>query len=160
MTVLMAANREIRLLKWESSAENPITKAIDIAYDEDTISEYFSGMKMKSDRRRIVGFTRISSPVKFTQIKKHSQFFHWLQTNKVWVRPTTLSSSRQVKIGWLLHSYPTYTNYAKVTKDLLDRIGMEGLEMELSSHNISHKNANDETMRTNAPEVVTTENDS
>jgi len=81
--VLMAANREIRLLKWESSAENPIAKAINIAYDEDTINEYFSGMKMKSDRRRIVGFTQISSPVNFTQIKKHSQFLHWLQNNKV-----------------------------------------------------------------------------
>ena len=35
----------------------------------------------------------------------------------------------QVEIGWLLHLHPTYTNYAKATKDLLDRIGMEGLKI-------------------------------
>jgi len=32
--------------------------------------------------------------------------------------------------------------------------------MELSSYNISHTNANNETIRTNALKVVTTENDS
>ena len=160
MTVLMAANKGINLLKWDSSSENPIAKAIDIAYDEDTISEYYSGMKMKSDRRRIVGFTRIQSPVKFAQIKKHTNFFHWLQTNKVWVRPTSLSSCRQAKVGWLLHSHPTYTNYAHATQDLLQRMGNTDLEMELTPHTIAHKNGEDEIMRTNALKVVTTEADS
>ena len=75
MNVLMSANSEIKLLKWETSPENPIAKAIDIAYDEDTISEYYSRMKMKSDRQRIVGFTRIHSPVKFAQIKNYTTFF-------------------------------------------------------------------------------------
>jgi len=115
---------------------------------------------MKADRKRIVGFTRISSPVKFAQIKNHSNFFHWLQTNKVWVRPTTLSSSKQSKVGWLLHSHPTYTNFAQATKDLLARINIKDLEIELSPHAISHKNVNDEIMRTNALKVVTTAEDS
>lgn len=74
---LMAANKEIQLLKWESSTKIPIAKAIDTVYDEDTIS------KMKSERKRIEGFTRISSPIKFALMKNHSQCFHWLQTNEV-----------------------------------------------------------------------------
>ena len=160
MTVLMAANKGIKLLKWDNSSENPIAKAIDIAYDEDTISEYYSGMKMKSDRRRIVGFTRIQSPVPFAQIKKHTNFFHWLQTNKVWVRPTSLSSSKQAKVGWLLHSHATYTNQAHATYDLLQRMGNPELELELTPHTIAHKNGDDETIRTNALKVVTTEADS
>ena len=83
MTILMATNREIRLLKWKSLAKNPIAKAINMAYDKDTINEYFSGMKMKSDRRHIVGFMQISSPVNSILLKKKSQFFHWLQNKKV-----------------------------------------------------------------------------
>ena len=42
----------------------------------------------------------------------------------------------------------------------MDGLNLKGLDMELSSHNISHTNANDETMQTNALKVVTTENDS
>lgn len=34
MAVHMAMNKEIRLLKWDSSTENPILKAIDIAHDK------------------------------------------------------------------------------------------------------------------------------
>ena len=65
MVVLMAANSDIELLEWEKTTENPIAKAIDIAYDEDNISRYYSGMKMKSDQKRMVGFTCIYSPLKF-----------------------------------------------------------------------------------------------
>ena len=84
VAVLVAANSDIKLLKWEKTTKK-ISKAIDIVYNKGTIIEYYSGMKMKSDRKRIVGFTRIYSPVKFEQIKSHSNFFHCLQTNKVWV---------------------------------------------------------------------------
>ena len=115
--VLMAANSDIKLLKWEKLTENPIAKAIDITYDEVTISKYYSGMKMKLDQKKIVGFTCIYSPVKFEQIKKHSNFFNWLQTNKVWVQLTTISSSRHTKIRWLLDLHP-YTSFPQATKDL------------------------------------------
>ena len=39
ITVLFAANKKILLTKWIPGDENPISKAIDIAYNEDTISE-------------------------------------------------------------------------------------------------------------------------
>ena len=51
ITVLFAANREILLTKWIPGEENPISKAIDIAYNEDTISEYYSGMKTLHDKK-------------------------------------------------------------------------------------------------------------
>ena len=37
MTVLFASSKDLQLLKWEGSTENPIMAAADIAYDETTI---------------------------------------------------------------------------------------------------------------------------
>ena len=98
ITVLFAADREILLTKWTPGNENPISKAIDIAYDADTIGEYYSGMKTMHDKRRIVGFTRILSTAKFSKTKNHLDFRSWLTRNNMWVRPTTLSSSKHFKI--------------------------------------------------------------
>ena len=160
ITVLFAANREILLTKWIPGNENPIAKAIDIAYDEDTISEYYSGMKTLHDKRRIVGFTRILSNDKFFKTKNHSDFRSWLTRNNVWVRPTTLSSSKHVKIGWLLRSHPTYTNFQMATADLIHRIGTNPpVELELTPHSITHKAADNQTVRTHALKVVTVEKD-
>ena len=74
ITVLFAANREILLTKWILGDENPISKAIDIAYNEDTISEYYLGMKTLRDKKRIIGFTRILSTDKFYKTKNHQSF--------------------------------------------------------------------------------------
>ena len=41
----MAGNKDILLEKWDPSNENPIPKASDIAYNEDTIAEFYAGMK-------------------------------------------------------------------------------------------------------------------
>ena len=119
-------------------------------------------MKVNSDRKRIIGFTVILSPEPFNLIKKHPHFLSWLHIKygKVWVMPTNLSSSNQVKIGWLLKSHPAYTKYLKTTEDLLARIQKKGVELELSPHSISHQNANEKVMRTNTLKVVTTEEDS
>ena len=125
MTVLFAANKSILMEKWSPGEENPIAKAIDIGHSEAVISEYYSGMKTLLDKRRIVGFTRILSNEKFSKTKNHVRFRDWLVRNKVWVRPTTLSSSKHVKVGWLLRSHPTYTNYKRATDDLIQRIGGE-----------------------------------
>ena len=50
MTVLFASSRDIQLLKWEGSTENPIMKAVDIAYNEETIEQFYSGMELQSDK--------------------------------------------------------------------------------------------------------------
>ena len=61
------------------------------------------------------------------------------------------------KIGWLLRSHLSYTNYAKATTDLLERIGVEGAELELSPHTISHTITRGEVLYTPALKVVTME---
>ena len=82
IAVLFSANREILLTKWIPGNENPISKAIDIAYDEDTIGEYFSGMKTLHDKKRVIGFTRILSCDKFQKTKNHAKFRAWLSQNQ------------------------------------------------------------------------------
>ena len=69
------------------------------------------------------------------------------------MRTTSLSSSKHVKIGWLLRSHPTYTNFRKVTEDLKARIGQK-VEIELSPHTISHSTSKNTTIRTQALKVV------
>lgn len=71
-----------------------------------------------------------------------------------------LPSNRQVKIGWSMYSHPIYTNVSKATEDIIEKLGTERLEMELSSHNISHQSTMGEIMRSNALKVVTMEADS
>ena len=71
----------------------------------------------------------------------------WLYTNKVWVNPTMLSSTHHVSVGWLLQFHPTYEKYARVTIDLLHRIGIEGAELELSPHTIPHTTAHGDVLK-------------
>ena len=50
ITVLFAANREIFFTKWILGDENLISMAIDIAYNEEIIGEYYAGMKILHDK--------------------------------------------------------------------------------------------------------------
>ena len=105
----------------------------------------------------MIGYSRILTSDPFWKIKRNNKLFDWLQTNRVWVKPTILSSSKHVKIGWILRSHPSYTNYARATEDLLKRIGVDGAELELSPHSLSHTTLDGQVLRTRALKVVTTE---
>ena len=61
----MAANKDILLEKWEPSNENLISKASDIAYNEDMIAEFYAGMKIMNYKRSIIGYSRILSNESF-----------------------------------------------------------------------------------------------
>ena len=162
ITVLFAANREILLTKWIPGDKNPISKAIDIAYADDNsvLNEYYAGMKTLHDKKRIIGFTRILSSDKFYKTKNQPNFRAWLAQNMVWVRPTTLSSSKHVKIGWLLRSHPTYTHFKTATEELIARIGANPpVALELSPHSLTHRAADNQVIRTQALKVVTVEED-
>ena len=51
ITVLFAANREILLTKRIPGDKNPISKAIYIAYNEETRGDYYSGMKTLHNKK-------------------------------------------------------------------------------------------------------------
>ena len=70
LSALMAANKDVLLKKWDSSDENPISRAGDIAYSEAEIAEYYAGMRTSNDKRSVVGYTRILSNESFSQTKK------------------------------------------------------------------------------------------
>ena len=157
LSALMAANKDILLKKWDSTDENPISRAGDIAYSESEIAEYYAGMRTSNDKRSVVGYTRILSNESFSMTKK-GRFREWLIHNKVFVRPTSLSSRKHVKVGWLLMSHPQYTNFRAATRDLKARIGEE-VEIELSPHTISHNTTKNTTITTRALKVVTNDED-
>ena len=75
------------------------------------------------------------------------------------MRPTSLSSRKHVKIGWILRSHPQYTNFRAATRDLIARIWDE-VEIEHSPHTISHGTSKNTTITTKALKVVTNDADS
>lgn len=61
ITMIFAVYESIRLLTWGETPQHSISRAIYIAYDESIIQKYYSGMKMNSRWKRIIGFIMISS---------------------------------------------------------------------------------------------------
>ena len=98
-TVLLATHPSVSILNWENPLQNPIKKAIDISPNENTVKQYFSGMHVQANRRRIKGFVKIECDVPFWELKKEARFWAWMTQNKVFVRTTTLSQSRHVNLG-------------------------------------------------------------
>ena len=69
-----------------------------------------------------------------------------------------MSSIHHVQIGWLLRDHPTYTNHARATQTLLERIGVDSVELDLSPHTISYTMTIRETLKMHALKVMTTVN--
>jgi len=137
-TVLLATHPSVSILNWENPLQNPITKAIDISPHESTVKQYFSGMHVQANRRRIKGFVKLQCDVPFCELKKEGRFWAWMTQNKVFVRTTTLSQSRHVNLGWLLYSHPEYSNQDSARADLIHRMGNANGDFELVPHSISH----------------------
>ena len=137
-TVLLFAHPSISILTWNNPAQNMVTKAIDIAPHEESISWYFSGMVVQANRKKIKVLVKIRSDITFGMIKRNNRVWWWLTKNKVYVRTTNLTQSRHVNIGWMLYSHPDYINQATATKYLQIRIGMETVDYELVPHSITH----------------------
>ena len=78
--------------------QKPVTKPVDIAPDEDTVCQYFSGMVVQANRKKIKGFVKIRSNITFGMIKQNNRVWSWLTRNKVYVRTTTLTQIRHVNI--------------------------------------------------------------
>jgi len=137
-TFLLAANSNLPILKWEHPAQNPITKAIDISPDEESIKQYFSGMQVLANRRKMKGFVKIQSTVPFSTIKWNDRLWAWLTKNKVFVCTTQLTQSRHVNIGWILNSHAEYSNQEMARADLKHRMNREENDFELVPHTSSH----------------------
>ena len=51
-TVLLSAHTSIAILNWENPLQKPVTKAVDIAPDENTVCQYFAGMVVQANRKK------------------------------------------------------------------------------------------------------------
>ena len=149
-TVLLSAHPSIAILNWENPEQNPVTKAVDISPAEESISQYFSGIVVQANRRKIKGFVKIRSDVTFGVIKRNDRVWSWLTKNKVYVRTTSLSQSRHVNLGWIVHSHPEYVNQALATQDLKRRTNSTEVRFELLPHSITHTTAEGTKITTKA----------
>ena len=129
MTVLFSSSSDLQLLKWEGTTENPILATADIAYNDETIGNVYSGIKLQSNRSWMIGYSRILTSGPFWKIKRNNKLFDWLHTNNIWIKTIILSSNKHVKIGLLLQSQPSYTNYARATAGFLKQIGANEAEL-------------------------------
>ena len=134
ITILFAAAPEVTLLNWDHPNLNPITKSMDLQGTKEAVSQYFVGMQIHSNQKKILGLIKIKSPIPFWKIKQSDQFWSWITKNKIFVRPTTLSTKHHANIGWLLYSHPDYTNQRNAINDLRNRMTTRTLEFELTPH--------------------------
>ena len=118
--------------------QNPITKAMDIKQSKEEILDYFSGVRVLANSKKISGFIKITTENPFWKTKQDNQVFNWLQKNRVFIRTTILSQNCHANIGWLLHSHPEYTNIRLAVSDLRARMKTRKLEFELVPHTIVH----------------------
>ena len=78
-TVLLSARPSTSILNWENPAQNLVTKVVDISPDEDSISQYFSGIVVQANRRKIKGLVKTRSDVPFGVIKRNDRVWSWLK---------------------------------------------------------------------------------
>ena len=72
---------------------NLVTKAVNIFPAKESISQYFSGIAVHANRKKVKGFIKIRLNVKFGGIKRNDRIWSWLVRNKVYVRNTSLDQS-------------------------------------------------------------------
>ena len=153
ITVLFAAEPGITLLNWQDPNLNPIQRSMNLQGTEDVISQYFTGMQIHHNRKKIIGYVKITSPIPFWQIKKDQRFWNYIIENRIYVRPTTLSDNVHANIGWLLFSHPDFTNHKEAISDLRNRMKSDDLEFELIPQTISYPNDDNVKISTKALKV-------
>ena len=135
---LLRADKSLSILNWFHPLQNPIKNAGDIACDEETIKNYYAGMRILHSRQRVLGTIKVRTTESFKKTKGETQFWTWLTRNKVWIRQTHLSQSRHANLGWIMYSHPEYTNQALASEDIKNRLEDNTLEIELVPHQLSH----------------------
>ena len=84
-TILLVADTTLSILNWDDEEQNPIKKSGDIQCSEETVKQYFSGMRIIQSRWRVQGFVKIMTLVPFGKTKSNPCLWTWLTTNKVFV---------------------------------------------------------------------------
>ena len=150
----------MKLKQWEESdRQNPITKALDIQATKEEVTKYFSGMRVLTNSKKIIGYIKVETKIPFYCTKSDNRVFNWLSKNKVFLRQTTLSQNRHANVGWLLYLHPEYTNQRLAVHDLRSRMTTRKLEFEVVPHNIVHTTRDNVKISTRALKVRTNFND-
>ena len=117
-------------LHWVPFDGIAIIYSIDIPTDTETLAPIFAGVKVQSRSGLVKGVFNITTRRTFKKIKFYTNIFVWLHDNHIWIRVTSLKSSKNCKIRWMVKAHPTYTNFVQAADELMDRIyNMTSLEL-------------------------------
>lgn len=141
-TAILLAHSSIAILNWENPVQNPVTKAIDVSPAEESISQYFSGIVVQVNMRKIKEFVKIWLDVTFWVMKRNYRVWSCLTKNKVYSRTTNFNQSRHVNIGWIINSHLEYVNQSLATQDLKRQLNATEARFEFLPHSLSHTTAN------------------
>ena len=75
-TALLKADASLLILNWMNPLKNPITKSGDIAYNKQTVKEYYAGMRILQSRKRVFGMVKVNTSVQFRKTKAHPNFWN------------------------------------------------------------------------------------
>ena len=123
------------LLHWVPFDGNAITRSSNIPTDFETLAPFFSGVEVQARSGLVKGVFKIMTRRTFKKIKLHTNIFARLRDNHIWMRATSLKSSNNHNIGWLVNAHPTYTNFAQAADELMDRL-QHKTSLELTPHRL------------------------
>ena len=132
---MFAVDTTMSLLHWVPFDGNAITRSSDIPTDLESLSPIFAGVEVQARSGLVKGVFKINTKRTFKKIKFHTNIFAWLRDNHIWMRATSLKSSNNRKIGWLVNAHPTYTNFAQAADELMDRL-QHKTSIELTPHRL------------------------
>ena len=119
---MFAVDITMWLLHWVHFKGNAITRSTDIPTDIKSLTPIFVGVEYQARSRLIRGIFKITARRTFKKIKYHTNIFVWLQDNHIWMRATSLKSSNNQRVGWMVDAHPTYTNYTYAADEHMHRL--------------------------------------
>ena len=118
----LAVDNTMKLLHWVLFDGNVITRPRYIPMDIETLSPSFAGFEVQFISGLVKGVFKITTRRTFKKNEFHTNIFAWLRDNYIWMHATSLKSSNNRKIRWMVNTHPIFTNFAQATDELMDRI--------------------------------------
>jgi len=155
---MFAVDTTMSLLHWVPFDGNAITRSSDIPTDIETLAPIFAGVEVQARSGLVKGVFKITTRRTFKKIKFHTNIFAWLRDNHIWMRATSLKSSNNRKIGWMVNAHPTYTNFSQAADELMDRLP-DRPSLELTPHRLVWPREGQRPLITRCLKVTTSRDD-
>ena len=137
---IMLETKKVTILPFNESESPGINDTKEVPEEENAFKQYCQDARTISKGKYLIFSLRIATQEKFYKIKQ--QMFSWLQQHKTFISLTTLTSSKNCVIGWLMFAHIRFAHREDVKTRLKIRMGQD-LPFDLTTRKI-HANKSEE----------------